>query len=484
MTTTVWDEMLSLQPLLFEYVLAPEHTYQLGPYVYEIPRDITEDVVNTARAYAYDVQRHERWANASWTIDVVHPDVVIEKIADIPCAGVGENITFTITVTNPGTADVWLNGTITDPMLNKVWEFANLTVGDSESYNVTIPMPADMDTFTNIAWVVAYDHQMHEVRDEASVTVDIVHPDVVLEKRANKTCAAVNEVVTYTIIVTNPDTADVPISGTVYDYALGWSASFSDLVPGADESWDIDFAMPDVPLDVSEFWNDAYVRAEDAQGHVVEDWASVRVDVVHPDVEITKTASLACAAVNENVTFTITVTNPAGCDVWLNGTVFDVMLGKVWTFTNLTPGNSVKFSAKVPMPAGMDEFLNTASVEAYDHQRHLVTGNASVLVDIVHPMVVVEKVADRNCAAVGEMVNYTITVTNPDEADVWLNGTVRDEALDWERSFTNLTPGQSLFWTVQMLMPDPQESVFWNMAEVYATDHQNHSAYDFDEVMV
>ena len=64
-----------------------------------------------------------------------------------------------------------------------------------------------------------------------------------------------------------------------------------------------------------------------------------------------------------------------------------------------------------------------------DHQLHPVSDDASWSVDVVHPYVLVTKKADKRCAAVEELVTYTINVTNPDTADVWLNGSVTDDVL-------------------------------------------------------
>ncbi len=43
----------------------------------------------------------------------------------------------------------------------------------------------------------------------------------------------------------------------------------------------------------------------------------------------------------------------------------------------------------------------------------------------------------------GDTIYYIITVSVPDEADVWMNGTVTDEQLGWSSSFFCLVPGAS-----------------------------------------
>jgi len=467
---TVYDPLLG-GPWAFSN-LKPGDTFVLElPYV--LPDSPTE-IFNTASVEAFDHQNHKVTATSKEVrVDVVHPDVEISKEASMPCAAVGESITWTITVTNPATADVWLNGTVTDDVLGQTWEFFNLKPGQFIEFTYTQVMPEGPTEIINTATVSATDHQDHEVTATSNaVRVDIVHPDVEITKKASMPCAGVGEEITWTITVTNPETADVMLNGTVTDPMFQKAWTFNNLQPGESVDFTYDQIMPEGPTEII---NTAYVEATDHQDHVVRDASGpVRVDIVHPDVKITKSASMACAAVGEEITWTITVTNPGTADVMINGTVDDSVLGKSWSFTNLAPGQSVDFTYTQEMPEGLTEIINTATVVATDHQEHEVTATSNaVRVDIVHPAVEITKVSDKPCAAVGELVTYTITVTNPASADVWLNGTISDPALGESWTFMNLAPGEQVIKTATIPMPfGPTE--FINTATVTAKDHQNH----------
>ncbi len=441
---------------------------------YTVSESDPDPLPNTATVYAKDPQDHEVRAASSWSIDVVHPDVYVTKVADKRCAAVDEVVTYWINVTNPQSADVWLNGSVTDDMLGQTWDFTNLKPGQTLYYTYTLAMP-DIDPFENTVEVVAYDHQLHLVTASASWSVDVVHPEVQITKTADLECAAVGEVVTYTIIVTNPDWADVWLNGTVYDQTLGEAWKFSDLKPGEYLRYVVEMAMPDV----DPFINTAYVEATDHQGHEVSASASWSIDVVHPEVFVSKTADLECAAVDEVVTYTITVTNPEWADVWLNGSVTDDMLGQTWDFTNLKPGQTLYYTYALAMP-DVDPFENTVEVVAYDHQLHEVTASASWSVDVVHPMIEVTKTADVTCAHVGETIIYTITVTVPKEADVWMNGTVYDYDLGWAESFFDVMPGFSVSWKVSYLVTEATPDPFTNVVYVEGFDHQLHMVTDTD----
>jgi len=455
----------------------------------------TADFVNVADVVGYDIHGKEvtDLTPGSWTVDIVHPAVEITKTADKSCAAEGEDVTYTITVKNPSSADIALDWfTATDSKL--VWTVTwtdNLAPGQSKSFTVTVQMPSQEADFVNTASVTAYDMQGHEVTAVSnSWTVDIVHPDIEITKTADKTCAAEGEAVTYTITVKNPSTADIAIDWfTVSDSLLGWSETWGvspdlDLAPGEHVDFTVVKAMPE---QTGDFVNTAGVIGYDMQGHEVTGTSnSWTVDIVHPDVEVSKSADKSCAAVGEEVTYTITVTNPASADIALDSfVVTDTLLG--WSATwgvdpdlDLAPGNSISFTVKTTMPGQFEDFVNTASVVAYDMQGHEVTATSnSWTVDIVYPDVEISKTADKTCAAEGEEVTYTITVTNPASADIALDWfTVTDLQLGWSETWgvdpdLDLAPGQHVDFTVKKTMPIQTED-FVNTASVVAYDMQGH----------
>ena len=463
---TVKDPMLMALPISVG-TLPPGAGGQVT-IAYTITGQWGDPQINTATAYGEDIIHGTTLSTASVRIDILHPAVQITKTADKACAKPGELVTYTITVTNPGTADVWLNGSYGDTQLGLTWTFSNLKPGESIQQVVSFPMP-DMNDFINNAWVKAQDYQLHVVSGSASLRVDVVHPKVLITKTADRACAAVGEVVKYTITVTNPATADVWLNGTVNDPTIASNWFFTNLKPGQHLDFIAFYAMP---AGQDDFVNTATVVAHDHQQHEVSGSASFRVDILHPMVKITKVVDQPCAAPGELRTFTINVTNPTGADVWLNGTVSDPKLGMSWSFFDLMPGQMFQKIVTMPMPAGADDYVNTATVDAFDYQLHEVTGSASVRVDILHPSVKITKTVDQNCAAVGEVRTFTITVISPATSDVWLNGTYGDSQLGVSWSFQNLMPGQSVSQVVQAAMPDVD--VFYNAAWVDAFDHQNH----------
>jgi uncharacterized repeat protein (TIGR01451 family) len=421
---------------------------QVLTYTYTMGMPDIDPFVNTVEVVAHDHQLHEVTATDTWSIDVVHPDVEITKEADKTCAAVGEVVTYWINVTNPDTADVWLNGTVYDQTLGESWEFENLMPGETLPFVVTVPMP-DVDPFINVVYVEAMDHQLHPVSADAFWRVDVVHPDVLVTKEADKRCAEVGELVKYWINVTNPDTADVWLNGSVTDDVLGQTWLFFDLMPGETLYYTYTMAMPDI----DPFVNTVVVEATDHQLHPVSAKASWSVDVVHPTIEVTKTADVTCSHVGKTIWYTITVSVPTECDVWMNGTVSDPKLGWAESFFDIMPGFSESWTIPyLVTEVTLDPFTNTVHVDAYDHQLHLVTDDDSWTVDILHPDILVTKIGPEK-ADIGQTITYYVNVTNTGDTPLY-NVTVYDTLMGTLATYAMIAVGDTKYITYTYIVPE------------------------------
>jgi uncharacterized repeat protein (TIGR01451 family) len=228
--------------------------------------------------------------------------------------------------------------------------------GQSVQQKVTMAMP-DVDAFFNAAWVVAFDHQDHEVRGAASVRVDVVHPDITITKTADRELAHDGDLITYTITVGVPLTADVWMNGTVTDPMLGFSASFFNLMPGQSITWFPTLLVS--PEGPDEIVNTATVVAADHQGHQVTKSASWTVLVLRPDIEVTKIGP-TIASVGDLITYTVTVTNNGNCDLY-NVLVHDTLVGDLPIIPVLAEGATITLTYTFIMPPGPGDLLNTVT---------------------------------------------------------------------------------------------------------------------------
>ncbi|UCE44932.1 MAG: hypothetical protein JSU93_05950, partial [Methanobacteriota archaeon] len=364
MQAHVVDELVELDAWMD---LAPGEWWNES-FEYTVLRDDPDPLRNVVTVDAWDDQKHWVDASARYDVDIFHPAIMVTKEANKTCAAAGEEICYWINVTNPSD-DTRMYAVVTDPMFGGViwegWIEPGQTMPLMESYTVK---EGEADPLMNTVHVWSRDEQGHEREDWAEWEIDIYHPEIEVRKGVNKPCAGVGDWLIYWINVSNPS-EDTPMKAKVNDPMFGGVVYDEWLPPGGYVNLSFKYQVlepyPDPLI------NEVLVEAWDQQEHYVTASASCSVDILHPEVLITKEASKVCAAVREDVTYWINVTNPAWADVWLNGTVTDDKLGQSWTFTNLKPGETEYYTYAMAMP-DEDPFENTAKVEAYDHQEHMV----------------------------------------------------------------------------------------------------------------
>lgn len=165
-----------------------------------------DDVVSTAKATAAAPIGPPVTAEDADEIDVIHPAVKITQEAKPGTVRVGDDVTFTITVTNTG--DVPLTGVSVgadEPCAKKL---DTLAPGEKRSYPCTRKAPDD--DFTATAEVTGMDTANRSVQSKAETKVDVVHPEIALMKDAAPYEVHAGDVVTFSILVKN--TGDVPLT--------------------------------------------------------------------------------------------------------------------------------------------------------------------------------------------------------------------------------------------------------------------------------
>jgi serine-aspartate repeat-containing protein C/D/E len=504
-------------------VIALDQTLAVGEtksytMTYTIQATDTDPLINIVTATGDDNYGRHVSDSDQWEVDILHPQIVVTKSANKPCAEWGETVWYTITVSNPDMpwqdTDLY-NVVVSDPMLG-TWTFAYLPVGGSQ----TILVPLVITQMIEIEWGDPLVNTVTATGEDitgwdaasvsASVVVDILHPAILISKDSDMSCAAIGEIVTYTITVSNPSLDTTMASVVVTDPMFGGIVWMGSLGPGASHTitplWHmITFADPD-PL-----VNTAVVDAWDTQQHHVTAEASNEVQIYHAMIDVTKVADVPCAAAGDTVIYTITVSNPS-LDTWMHFAVYDPLLAPdygspLWT-GYLAPlgSDSQSFAYVVPLIApapGQMELMNWVYVNGWDDQwyntqipdLHTAYAEDWAYVNILHPQIEVTKTANVECAAAGETVVYTITVTNP-SLDTGMNYVVYDALLapDYGSPVMSgyLTPGDSVSqdfeYTVPWMDPIPQEFELVNYVWVYGWDDQwdtsptwwNHEAYDDD----
>jgi uncharacterized repeat protein (TIGR01451 family) len=183
---------------------------------------------------------------ASCDTALLNPDIDVAKTCP-PLAHVGDEITYTITVTNSGDED--LEGiTVTDTVLGDLsGSFADtLDAGDSESHDFPYTIQAgDDDPLTNEVTAAGSGVLSQEAVDETAACVtDIIHPGIDIVKTVSDEVVPVGTTVTFTYVVTNTgDTTLYEIS--VDDDIMGHIGDIPVLEPGASVTLTKDFVVGD-----------------------------------------------------------------------------------------------------------------------------------------------------------------------------------------------------------------------------------------------
>ena len=167
-------------------------------------------------------------ANASWSTELFQPDVTVTKTADRDFAQVGDTVTYTITITNTGSADspaLVPDSTtpFTDSLVSEITlpsSCGSLAVDDSCSFTYQYVVQASDSTIPNTAEVLFHPAGFpNNVTDTASASLTVIHPSFTV----TKTCSTPNfppgTTAIFTVNVQN--TGDVPVRIVLDDTMAG-----------------------------------------------------------------------------------------------------------------------------------------------------------------------------------------------------------------------------------------------------------------------
>jgi len=228
-----------------DYVVQESDVQEVGGY---------KVVINTLRAQG--VQNSVPPDPVDLTVKksslIIFPAIDVTKSADPELSKAGDEVNYTITVTNTGDCEL-VNITVNDTILGDLSASyaGTLAAGASETHTFPyVVKDTDPDPLVNEVTVTGTDVTGGTVSDLDSAEVDLVHPAVDITKSVDPTTAKAGDPVTYTITVTNTGDCEL-VNITVNDTILGdLSASYADtLAAGASESHDFTYTIKDTDPD-------------------------------------------------------------------------------------------------------------------------------------------------------------------------------------------------------------------------------------------
>ncbi|WP_285477531.1 hypothetical protein [Amycolatopsis sp. NBRC 101858] len=189
-----------------------------------------DDVVSTAKVTATAPIGPPIAAEDTDGIDVIHPAVKITKDAKPGTVRVGDDVTFTISVTNTGDVPLTSVSVVDDEPCAK--KLGTLAAGEKRIYTCTRKAPDD--DFTTVAEVTGMDPVNRSAQSKAEGKVDVVHPEIALMKDAAPYRVRPGDVVTFSILVKNTGDAPLTAVSVVDDHTTSCAHTAPDLAADAE----------------------------------------------------------------------------------------------------------------------------------------------------------------------------------------------------------------------------------------------------------
>lgn len=429
------------------------------------------DVV-TATAVDDDGSLAEASDDASVTVMDVEPNVGVEKTADptsVPESG--DDVTFTVTVTNTGPIPIVIFDLEDD-------QFGNLIISGDCADAFLFPLdPLEQYVCTFSRFLAGTAGQEHEnwvtvwavdsgpggepifALDNATVSFTDVLPDITVDKTADPVVVSeYGETVTFTVVVTNNSTIPVELT-TLVDDQFGDLNGEGDcfvpltLDPGEFSTCSFTEFMAGEPGAPHTNWVTA-TAWDNGNSDTDSDDATVSFTDEPPIIDVYKSASPSSVPeTGGDVTYTVTVYNEVDEPLTLDSLIDDQFgdlngLGDctlpqaLGAFGDPSYEYTCSFIVSLSGEAG-EIHTNTVTGSASDNDGNDATDNDDATVDFIDvlPEIGVVKTADPTLVdETGEDVTYSVTVTNYSDEALTLNWLIDDIYGDLDGNGTCAVP--------------------------------------------
>ncbi|RLI49132.1 MAG: hypothetical protein DRP09_20900, partial [Candidatus Thorarchaeota archaeon] len=498
----LYDVYVNDTTLGISYYLASLGSGANKTYYVEHILTLTPDpFINTVYVEGYD-QLGAKYTDSDDAIVYIikSPDISVEKYVRWDCtapflknvtAERGQWVTFKIYINNTGETpltitakDVLPSGLIynytetpygynyTDGA-NYYWNFTNIVNGTT----IIIQYVVDIENcgfFENVINVTGI-YEDQTVTAEDTATVYGLCPGINIVKDVNRSIIHPGETVTYTYTITNTG-----------------NCNLTNLIINDDKIPTINYINGDTNnnnwLDTNETWtyqattnptnnitNTANITAEDQLGKKVYDRDTTTVTVIHPDIKVVKTVSPNKIHSGDTVTYNITVTNTGDCILIVN--ITDNILGIIATGVTLPAGSNISYH---PTSNPTEDVTNTVNATGTDELGKKVYDEDTATVTVINTDINVTKTANITQGHPGDIVNYTIVVTNIGE-DALYNVWVNDTTLDIHR-YVGYLDDSYIFYVEHILTSNPDPFINTVNAEGYDELGMKYSSFDTTNV--
>ena len=405
--------------------------------------------------------------NKTTGVNVTVPEIIPDKTANISNPNFGDNVNYTVTVTNDGIGDA--KDVVVRDVLGEGLTFVDATGNYSfDEVTRTVTWIVDLakgesKVFSVIATVVGYGNVTNSlVVGNKTTGVNVTVPEIIPDKTANISNPNFGDNVNYTVTVTNDGIGDA--KDVVVRDVLGEGLTFVDATGNYsfDEvtrtvTWIVDLAKGESRT----FYVNAIVSGYgNVTNSLVVGNKTTGVNVTVPEIIPDKTANISNPNFGDNVNYTVTVTNDGIGDA--KDVVVRDVLGEGLTFVDATGNYSFDEVTRtvtwiVDLAKGESKVFSViATVSGYGNVTNsLVVGNKTAGVNVTVPEINPDKTVDNKIPNFGDNVTYTVTVTNDGIGDA--NNVVITDVLDKGLKFLNATGNftydektGTITWTVDL----------------------------------
>ncbi|WP_328605339.1 hypothetical protein OG943_35770 [Amycolatopsis sp. NBC_00345] len=367
------------------------------------------------------------------------PDLRVVNHASPARVHAGDQVTFTVGVTNPNDTPADDVAVTDDRFPACAKKIGTLAAGATTGYQCTVTAPGD--DFASTA-VVTGTSTLGDALDGSSTShVDVVHPAIGLTHAVDKAAYRAGDPVTSTVAATN--TGDVPLHDVAVTGAC--ARTVGTLAPGQSTTGTCVTKAP-VPDGVTT----ADVAGTDPLGQVVTAAAGAKVPVIAPAIKVTKTVDHAVVHAGEPVTFTVEVTNTGDSPLDPVTVADDTTTSCSRTFGALAAGASQRYTCAANPSLTS---TNKASASGVDQSGQAVTDTATTTVTVIHPQLTITKTAAPALVRAGDQVTFTISVANVGDVPLDDVAVADDRTPGCVRTFGTLAPQAKQTYGCTMLAP-------------------------------
>ena len=407
-------------------------------WIVDLAKGESQTFYVTAVAEAYGVLTNDvTVGDKTASADVVVPEIIPDKTANITNPNFGDTVTYTVTVTNDGIGDA--KDVVVRDVLGEGLKFVSATgeyTWDEDSRTVTWIVDlakGESRTFYVNATVVGYGNVTNSlVVGNKTAGVNVTVPEIIPDKTANITNPNFGDTVTYTVTVTNDGIGDA--KDVVVRDVLGEGLKFVSAT--GEYTWDEDSRTVTWIVDLAKgesrtfYVNATVVGYGNVTNSLVVGNKTAGVNVTVPEINPDKTVDNEIPNFGDNVTYTVTVTNDGIGDAnnvvitdvldkglkFLNATgnfTYDEKTGTITWTVDLAKGETKTFNVNVTV-LGYGVLPNTVAV-----------GNKTAVRNITVPEIISVKEVNSSDIHIGDEITYTITVFNPGKINA-TNVVIRD----------------------------------------------------------